>query len=155
MKPAVRRLVQSLASVLLAGLLTGCSTAFNKEWKAALLSPPQAGDLAGAWEGTWSSAPTSHTGRLRCIMVRKSATEYDAKFHANYKKVLSFSYTVPMEVQRVGDSWKFSGEADLGKLAGGVYTYEGASSARQFISTYHCARDHGKFEMTRPQPASP
>lgn len=151
MKPALRRLFQSVSSVLLAGLLTGCSTAFNKEWKAALLSPAPAGDLAGAWEGTWSSAPTGHAGRLRCIMVRKSATEYDAKFRANYKKVLSFGYTVPMDVQKVGDSWKFSGEADLGKLAGGVYTYEGAAGARQFFSTYHCEKDHGQFRMTRPQ----
>lgn len=132
------------------GLATGCST-FNRDWKAALQSPPPTNDLTGAWEGRWTSAPSGHAGRLRCLMVRKSDTEYDAHFHANYKKVLSFSYTVPLEVHRVGESWKFNGEADLGKLAGGVYTYEGAASSSQFFSTYHCARDHGKFEMTRPQ----
>lgn len=84
-------------------------------------------------------------------MTRESDTKYQAEFHANYKKILSFGYTVPLQVKRDGQSFRFSGEADLGKLAGGVYSYKGVASVTNFFSTYDSKYDHGTFQMTRPK----
>jgi hypothetical protein len=129
-------------------LMIGCSS-FSKDWRATLKQPLPA-DLSGPWEGQWTSDVNGHNGRLRCIMTRKAEGEYDARFHANYKKILSFSYTVPMKVRRMENSWQFEGEADLGKMAGGLYSYKGAASSTNFFSTYDNKYDHGKFEMSRP-----
>ena len=46
-----------------------------------------------------------------------------------------------------GDEIHFRGEADLGWLAGGVYSYEGNSLRDDFYSEYHSEYDHGIFEM--------
>ena len=132
-------------------LATGCSS-FNKEWKTALKQPMSVEGVAGPWDGRWVSDVNGHEGRLRCVMTKKSDREYDAHFHAKYKKIFSFGYTVPMQVKRVGNSWQFEGEADLGKLAGGLYTYKGAATGTNFFSTYDNKYDHGKFEMSRPEP---
>jgi hypothetical protein len=130
-------------------LLTGC--AFQREWRTAVKQGYQPNDLAGPWQGKWVSAASGHEGKLRCVITKKSQTEYDAKFHAKYKKIMSFGYTVPMKVTREGTSYRFNGEADLGKLAGGMYTYSGAANGTNFISTYDSKYDHGKFEMSRPK----
>lgn len=113
--------------------------------------PLPANSLAGPWEGRWISDVNGHHGRLRCLISPDGEGKYDALFQAKYERVLTFSYTVPLETRRGGASWLFHGEADLGKLAGGVYTYEGAATATNFFSTYDNRYDHGKFEMTRPR----
>ena len=41
--------------------------------------------------------------------------------------------------------------ADLGKMAGAVYHYEGNPNSSDFESTYHSDYDHGTFNMTRPE----
>ncbi len=130
-------------------LLSGCSS-FNREWSAALKEPIPSATLSGPWEGRWISDVNGHNDKLRCIISQKTDSGYDAKFHATYKSVFHFGYTVPLEVKKRGNSFVFSGEADLGKMAGGVYTYEGASTATNFFSTYDSKYDHGKFEMHRP-----
>jgi hypothetical protein len=136
---------------LVATVFTGCST-FHKDWKAASRQPVAPNDISGAWDGTWRSDFNNHSGRLRCIMTETGAGTYDARFRAKYKKILSFEYTVPLRVVQEGNSFRFEGEADLGKLAGGVYTYKGAANSGTFFSTYDSKYDHGKFEMKRPQP---
>jgi len=133
----------------LAVVLCGCSS-FNREWKSALKEPVPAQGLAGPWEGRWVSDATGHNDRLRCVVTEQSTNHYRADFHANYKRIFHFGYTVPLEVRRNGAKYDFSGEADLGKLAGGVYKYEGNATGTNFVSTYTSKYDHGKFEMSRP-----
>jgi len=142
--------LQVLLPLALSLFLTGCSS-FSREWRTTLKQPQAADSIAGAWEGRWVSDLSGHEGKLWCIMTRKTESEYDARFKARYKKIFSFSYTVPMQVKRSGNSWKFEGEADLGKIAGGVYNYTGAASTTNFFSTYDNKYDHGKFEMARPK----
>lgn len=139
-----------LPVITLGALLTGCST-YDRQWRAVVKEPVPADSPAGAWEGQWISDVNGHNGRLRCIITPLSEGKYNANYQAKYRKVFTFSYTVPLEMRRAGDSWKFNGEADLGKMAGGVYTYEGAVSSNHFFSTYDSKYDHGKFEMSRPE----
>lgn len=135
-------------------LVSGCSS-FNREWKTATARPAPATDLAGRWQGTWLSDVNGHTEQLRCLIREIGETNYLARFQAKYKKVirLTFSYTVPLAVERQDDAIHFGGEADLGWMAGGLYQYRGQADATNFFSTYRCRYDHGTFRMTRlPSP---
>jgi len=129
---------------------TGCST-FNRDWKTAAATPAPVNDLTGRWQGTWVSEVNGHTDKLRCLVSRQSETNYTARFHAKYQKIFSFGYTVNLAVKNSDGNFQFQGEANLGKLAGGVYHYAGHASATNFFSTYHCKYDHGTFRMNRPE----
>jgi hypothetical protein len=131
-------------------LLSGCSS-FNRQWRASLREPIPADDISGPWEGRWISDVNGHNGRLRCVISRQT-NRYDAFFHAKYMKVFSFSYTVPLQVERNQTNFTFSGEEDLGKLAGGLYTYKGEATPEKFESTYKSKYDHGRFDLSRPLP---
>lgn len=137
--------VQLLLAIFLAG---GCTT-FDHDWKKTARQAPS-DDLQGRWQGTWASEADGHTDKLRCVITKKEDGTYRARFHAKYRKVLSFGYTVPLNVGQTAGAFKFSGEADLGWLAGGVYHYEGHADRTNFFSTYSCKYDHGTFQMTRP-----
>ena len=82
-------------------------------------------------------------------MTKLSEGQYEARFHAKYRKVLSFGYTATLVGSKTNGTFYFSGEADLGKLAGGVYRYKGEVSATNFFSTYRCKYDHGIFQLKR------
>ncbi len=147
-------LKNSTSVLLLAGLLFagGCST-FNYDWHIAqrTISPPN--DLPGRWQGVWISEVTGHKNELRCLVTKADDTTYQARFHAKYRKGLltvSFNYTVPLKVVKTDDAFKFTGDADLGSLAGGLYHYDGHAAGANFYSTYSCKYDHGTFQMTRP-----
>jgi hypothetical protein len=145
----VRKVVSFL---LLAELLlaSGCST-FNHAWTKAAKEPVvTTNTLLGCWEGTWLSDANGHNGNLRCIVTLKDDGTYNARFHAIYKKVLGFGYTVPLKAAATNGVFEFNGEADLGWWAGGVYHYEGHAQDTNFFSTYRCKYDHGVFQMTRP-----
>jgi len=126
----------------------GCNS-FNREWKKVGRNAVAGSGLEGRWEGKWVSEKNGHRGKLRCI-VKKDGEVYQARFHAKYQKILSFGYTVPLKVEPTEDGYKFSGEADLGSLAGGVYRYDGRADATNFFSTYSSQYDHGTFRMERP-----
>jgi hypothetical protein len=130
----------------------GCST-FNRDWKAAANMPVPTDDIQGRWEGTWQSDASSHKDVLQCLMTKRADGKFDARFHAKYKRgvTLTFGYTAPLNVTRDGDNFKFTGDADLGWYAGGVYHYEGNATLTNFFSTYSCKYDHGTFHMTRPK----
>ena len=149
---AVRAL---LLSVVFASGVAGCSS-FNRDWKAAAGPAPVPPDgIEGRWEGRWRSEETRHNDILRCLVSRGTNGVYMARFHAKYWAVfhVSFSYTVPLTVKQQGDEFEFEGSANLGALAGGLYTYKGQATATNFVSTYSCKYDHGVFEMKRPQTA--
>jgi hypothetical protein len=150
MKQLAQFAARVLALAFAAVLFTGCA-GFNKDFKkAAAAGPWPPNDITGAWEGTWKSDANGHSGRLRCIMTQTGPAQYNARFKANYKKILGFEYTVPLNVQRDERSYKFTGEADLGSLAGGEYTYKGAANPAKFFSTFDSPSDHGTFQMERP-----
>ncbi|MFM1769309.1 MAG: hypothetical protein RJA22_1838 [Verrucomicrobiota bacterium] len=155
-RPAPRLRLPALLA-LLALLATGCSTArFNRAWREAAQAPAAGTGLAGRWEGTWRSDVNAHTGRLRCLVTPATNGTFAARFHAEYRLILplTFSYTVPLTVTNGADPAGpgFAGTANLGRLAGGLYSYRGRATATNFFSTYECARDRGIFEMTRPAP---
>ena len=138
-------LIVLMAAVVL--IVAGCSS-FNREWRKAGRNSIAASDLEGRWEGQWISDVNGHHGKLRCI-VKKDGNVHRARFHAKYRKILSFGYTVPLKVAAMDSGFKFQGEADLGALAGGIYRYEGHADATNFFSTYSCKYDHGRFQMQR------
>ena len=142
--------MQVIGSGLAIFILAGCSS-FNRDWKQAAIQPRPTEDISGPWEGLWQSEANGHNGKLRCLVTKVNDTTYDARYRAKYKKIFSFGYTVPLRVQKTGDTYTFKGEADLGKLAGGIYTYDGKASATNFTSTYNSKYDHGDFRMIRPK----
>ena len=83
-------------------------------------------------------------------MTPRPDGSFSARFHAKYARIFGFSYTATLAVQTNGPVFNFQGDADLGKLAGGIYRYEGSISNGRFSSTYQSKYDHGTFDMTRP-----
>jgi hypothetical protein len=130
-------------------LFSACST-FQRDWRRALAQPVPADDLQGPWEGFWHSDSNGHNGRLRCLISRLDDRQYRFRYHAVYWGILRFSYNMDAEVQRQGEAFEFQGAADLGRLAGGVYEYEGRATPSEFFSTYRSKYDHGIFKMARP-----
>lgn len=134
--------------------LTGCGT-FHREWKAAAKSDGPRQGVMGSWDGEWRSQVNGHNGRLRCLVRPGEDGRPVAWFRANYMRILSFESSVTLDVVPSVDGQEFSGEADLGKMAGGLYHYKGLANGTNFFSTYQCERDHGVFEMRRvPAPSS-
>ena len=131
-------------------LACGCST-FNRDWKRTAQQPTQSDSIEGRWEGKWLSEVNHHTGGLRCLLTRTGDESCTARFRATYGSLFHFSYTVTLEIQPHYGGWEFDGQEDLGKLAGGVYCYEGRASPTNFFSTYRSKYDHGVFEMHRPE----
>jgi hypothetical protein len=141
------------------GILTGCAS-FEREWKRAAAAPaisatttPQS-QIVGRWQGRWQSNRNQHDGALRCVVKPLSNDVYSARFHAKYRRLfnMSFGYTALLQAtpSSSGDRLAFTGEADLGWYAGGVYHYEGYADATHFSSTYSSKFDHGTFTLTRP-----
>lgn len=131
-------------------LACGCSS-FNRDWKRAAQQPVQSDSIEGRWEGKWLSEVNGHTGKLRCLLTRENEGHCSARFRATYAKILRFGYKVSLAIQRHYGGWEFNGEENLGKLAGGVYYYEGHATPTNFFSTYRSKYDHGIFEMRRPE----
>jgi hypothetical protein len=112
--------------------------------------------LVGTWEGSWSSASTGMSGSLTCIVTRTADGKYVAAFSAIFGRIFTHKSTVTLNVQTDTDPWTFKGSEDLGFLSGGVYTYEGHSDGKEFLSTYDSTFDKGIFKMTRvPVPDTP
>ncbi|HVK59802.1 MAG TPA: hypothetical protein VM735_13535 [Candidatus Kapabacteria bacterium] len=143
----MRKALTLLAAVF---LFTGCSATFNREYKAATAQPIPTTDISGPWEGNWLSDKNGHTGKLRAVFRQTGANEYDAYFHATFWKIFRASYRVPLKADEKGGRVSLSGEQNLGRLSGGVYTYEGEATPATFFCTYKSKYDHGTFEMKRP-----
>ena len=131
-------------------LACGCSS-FNRDWRKAAHQAVPVGSIEGRWEGSWISDVNSHHGKLRCLMTHEEGDRYRARFWATYWKVFRFTYAVPLEFQAHDIGWEFNGEANLGRLAGGVYYYEGRATLTNLHSTYRSKYDHGRFELRRPE----
>ncbi|HUS34439.1 MAG TPA: hypothetical protein VM680_03710 [Verrucomicrobiae bacterium] len=140
------KMVWSVAAIL---WLCGCSS-FNKEWKAALKAPIPQNSIEGPWTGEWRSEKNGHHGALRCVVSKASEKTYRAHYHAVYWKILRFSYAATLNAEQTNGAVHLRGEANLGKLAGGVYKYDGSATSAEFRSTYSSKYDHGTFDMSRP-----
>ena len=130
-------------------MLTGCSGTFEREWKtAASRSKPDA--FSGRWEGAWRSAKHRNAGgRLRCVMTPIAANRYEARFKADWM-MFSSTYATIFDAQRKGRELHFRGSENLGRLFGGVYTFEGRATPEHFSASYDSSYDRGTFEMGRP-----
>ena len=155
MIPTTRR--PPLSAVLLLGALLplagGC--AFDRQWNrmAAQAQPEDAGGLAGRWVGTWHSERSNHKGGLRAIVTPVNEITYRARFDATYLGVLRFGYSMNLTARPDdlgGGTTRFTGEENLGWLAGGLYRYEGVADGQTFDCAYRSKNDHGRFQMTRP-----
>ena len=145
------RLIRScLVLVLALGPLTGCRS-FHREWRAVRARAVPADQITGAWEGTWQSRAGSHTDRMRAVVSSTGPETYRVHYYAWYKRVLTFSYVAELRaIRREGGTVIFSGEADLGWLAGGLYRYEGHASPLEFFSSYDSKYEIGTFTLKRP-----
>jgi hypothetical protein len=130
-------------------LLAGCSS-FTRDWKAAASAPMPTTDISGRWEGTWQNTNNTHRDKMRAILTRISDGEYRARFHAKYAKILGFSYATTFHGTWTSGEFVFHGEENLGKLAGGLYKYDGRISPTNFFSTYDSKHDVGTFTLKRP-----
>jgi hypothetical protein len=144
-----RRFVALAIAILLVGA-TGCSH-FNRDWGRAGVTLQAAGSVEGRWEGMWESDVDHHHGKLRCLLTEETNSTYKAQFRATFGGILKYHYTAHFEMQPHATlGWEFNGEANLGRLAGGSYYYEGRATRTNMISIYRSKYDHGTFHLHRP-----
>ena len=139
------KIVARAAALLLsiAVLTTGCSS-FERAWRNP---PAESSGIVGRWQGSWKSARSGDSGKLRAIITRESAAHYKALFHATYHSVLSANYGVTLDVTQRGQQSEFRGAANLGVW--GRYETTGHATKTQFHASYRSKFDYGTFEMQR------
>ena len=141
---------QYLLGLFIAIIATGCSS-FDRDWGKASGQSTQG--IEGRWVGRWHSDHNQHNGVLRCLINKKSEDMYETRFHAKYKLsifTISYPYDMEMTVTRTDDAFNFKGEADLGRLAGGLYKYDGTGTTNNLAINYRSPKDHGTFNLKRP-----
>ncbi|MDG1891591.1 MAG: hypothetical protein P8L18_09785, partial [Verrucomicrobiota bacterium] len=72
------------------------------------------------------------------------------RYHARYAKVLSFTQDVTVKTEMTPEGHVFKGQQDLGRLAGGIYAYDGGVTNGTYHAQYRSKYDHGSFLMHRP-----
>ena len=138
-----------ILSVGLALLGLGCST-FDRDWNATNTTA----GIEGRWVGHWQSDRNQHNGVLRCLITRKEGNIYSTRFHAKYKfgfLPISFGYGLDMAVTEANSKYQFQGQANLGKLAGGLYHYNGSGTTNRLQFNYRSPKDYGTFNLQRPK----
>ena len=151
----VPRVESTRATLFLAALLLCTGGCYEARWSAAGKQPTPASGIEGRWAGTWHSDANGHAGGLRCIISDVTPQSFKADFKASYAWVFTFTYETTMRIKaadaasRPGYAY-FAGDADLGWLAGGQYTYDGKVGPTEFFCNYRSKGDHGTFQMTRP-----
>lgn len=142
------RFLPLLAALLLALLGSSC-TGWPRGWAEAKKTTATDG-LSGAWEGTWRSTPTGHTGKLRCAVFPKSSGVWQYRYRATWAKVLCAGFTVDCEAKPQKDgTWRVAGQRDLGPVFGGVFTHEGTVAGDRLEARYHAAADQGVLTLRR------
>ena len=144
--------IQSLLLLFVTLSSFGCSTVYNKRWEAAAEKPINQESLEGTWIGRWHSEPSGHQGDLRCI-ISKSETDdglYDLSFWAQWK-IFSARFQVAVLTSQNQGIHQFEGSKNLGRLAGGLYTFKGQSDGTNFNASYDSRFDQGTFNLQRSQ----
>lgn len=137
-------------STLVLLFVTGCST-FERDWHAA--SRDKSTIIEGRWIGRWNSDANGHNDILRCLITSKGESTYETRFHAKYSLwffPVSFGYKLDMNAKLVDHIYHFKGEADLGLLTGGIYSYTGEGNGTNLHFNYRAKTDHGTFQLQRP-----
>ncbi len=144
-----RMLIPAIFAALL--MLGGCSS-FQNDFEAEHAAPISPSGITGVWQGTWQSEKSDHKGGLRAIVTQTTPNIYHVRYRATFGPgdALTFEYSVDFPVQHQGDDYQFSGSADLGWAAGGIYQYQGHASSTDFFSTYKSADDSGTYTLKRP-----
>ncbi len=144
------RMIRLSLTLLVACLLSSCSTAFQLEWKAATALGPQSG-IEGAWQGTWLSSANGHHGNLRCIVGHKKNAQGDREFHyhATWAGLVGGAYRATHRVNVSKGASTFTGEYQMPRWAGGRYVYGGTIQGDAFNACYECSKDKGTFQMQR------
>jgi hypothetical protein len=76
--------------------------------------------------------------------------QFEARFHATYKRVLTFGYTAILAgTPSTNQTVLLVGSADLG-WPWGSYECGGHASPTNFFSCYLSKFDHGTFRLARP-----
>jgi hypothetical protein len=132
-------------------LCVGAGCSFNSDWKRMASHPVRTNDISGRWIGHWRSDRNDHNGQLRCILTPNSTNAHMARFRAQFWKVFATSYAVPLTLTQTNGGYTFQGQADLGKLGGGVYTYDGTITPFGMESIYNSKHDYGTFVLRRPR----
>ena len=138
-----------LLLVAVALILTGCA-GFHQEWERAGQGKTR-DPFEGRWEGRWTSSKHKGSGgSLQCVLTKLDERHYRGAFRAGW---LSFhaNYSAVFAAERRGRELHFSGDRDLGPLAGGNYHFEGRATPERFRASYDSSYDRGIFEMNRPQ----
>jgi hypothetical protein len=130
-------------------VLAGC-TSFESDWKATTRHPTPTNDISGPWIGTWQNTNNAHGDQLRAVVKRVGLHAWKAHFHAHYGRLLTFSYEARLTGDEHEGRVQFTGEQNLGWLAGGTFRYVGEASPTNFFSTYENAYDSGTFTLHRP-----
>ena len=141
----------SFVLLLAALVLTGCSSGFEKEYKAIAIAATPHDTIEGAWEGRWQSQAGHGGDKLRAILTKNGPDTYIAKFHAGYWGMFESDQETLLRVTGTNPVHA-TGESDLGYLKGGTYRYDATITPEKFDATYKSTEDHGVFEMTRPKP---
>ncbi|MEX0729100.1 MAG: hypothetical protein WD065_22695 [Planctomycetaceae bacterium] len=135
--------------ILCAMMFAGC-TAFERDWRASEQFANPCDSFSGRWEGTWKSDVNGHHGKLRALITPTDNERiYNARFKATYAFIIPYQFEIPMTVTTDEDGVHFEGQADLGWLAGGNYTYTGDARCGEFDSIYCADKDHGVFTMSK------
>ena len=129
---------------------TGCSalSGFHRDWRSGCCCASQ-GDITGCWDGCWESRCTGHHGKVRAIITRCDDTHYRARFHGTFFKVIPFGYEMTLTAVPQEGQYVLSGQKNLGKLAGGVYRFQGHATDSEFYADYTSDNDRGTFIMSR------
>ncbi|MFN0127717.1 MAG: hypothetical protein ACKV19_13640 [Verrucomicrobiales bacterium] len=159
-----RRLWRLAMGVGVAGL-TGCA-GFERDWKRAVGAPTRGVvgavrgvGVEGAWQGTWTSASTGHTGALRCVVGAPpglagadssgAGAAHPFTYHATWA-IFSGTFPTSQPVQPQADgSWRSEGTWTLPAWAGGEYEYHLTIRENSFSGTWKSRRESGTVEMTR------
>ena len=144
-----RSIVRSGLVAICLLMATGCCSSFQRDWQAAGCDCGYSDGLAGRWEGTWKSHHNGHEGSLRAIITKCGENQYHARYRATFAMVLPFEFELPMTAVEQDGVYCFGGEADLGCLAGGQYTYSGQAAGGCYQANYCANKDHGVFTMHR------
>ena len=146
-------------SVLVAGVLLavgagGCST-FDQTFKEVAGRSVEQGPppgIDGAWIGWWKSDEGHGGGEMRCLVSTAftgAPDDYRAFFKARFWGFMTQEYLVMLRGEREGGAVVFTGEEDLGPVAGGEYWYEGRITEDVFDCSYRSGGDHGTFRLER------
>lgn len=162
---AIRRVGQWGAVVPV--VLTAACSSFEPKWRQAVTAEGALPHpVAGAWEGTWKSEVTGHTGALQCVIEppvapstrSTSAPTLTFTYHARWGRFFRGTFSTQQSVVPVRSGGFISeGYWDLPRWAGGRYQYRLRFSpprrgrVESIEATYTSARDHGAFSLRRPE----